>query len=99
MAHLGTITKQPSEKLPFDVSYADVLGMRSGTVGTPTTAISGANPPTISDTSLSGSTFQFYIAGGADGGAHVITITTDITVGGKVETVQDEISVVIEEIN
>lgn len=99
MANLGTITKQPTEKLPYDLSYAEVLGGRSGTVGTPTTAVSGANPPTISDTSLSGTTFQFYVNGGTDGGTHTITVTTDITVGGKVETVQDEITVVIEEIS
>lgn len=98
MAHLGTITKQPSEKLPFDVSYAEVLGARSGTVGTPTTNVSGSSPPTLSDTSMSGNTFQFYIAGGVDGGAHTLTITTSITVSGKVEIVEDEISIVVEEI-
>lgn len=99
MAHLGTITKQPAEKLPFDLDYSEVLGARTGTVGTPATVVSGANPPTISDTSLSGEVFQFYVNGGIDGGTHTLTITTSITVGGKLETVEDEISIVIEEIS
>lgn len=99
MANLGTITKQPDEKLPFDVDYSEVLGGRSGTVGTPVTSVSGASPPTLTDTSLVGSVFQFYLNGGLDGGTHTLEITTGITVGGKLETVQDEITIIIEEIS
>lgn len=96
--HLGTISKQPIEKLPFDVSYSEVLGARSGTVGTPSTSVSGSGTvPTITDTTLSGSTFQFYVNGGTPG-TYKLEITTSITVGGKVETVQDEISISVEEL-
>lgn len=98
MAHLGTITKQPTEKLPYSVDYTDVLGGRTGTIGTPTTAVSGTSAPTLTDTSQSGNVFQFYVNGGTDGGTHTLTITTSITVGGKVETVQDEITIEIVEI-
>lgn len=95
---LGTINKQPSEKLPFDLSYAEVLGGRTGTVGAPATAVTGAGTtPTITDTTLSGSTFQFYVGGGTPG-TYKLTITTSITVGGKVETVEDEISIIVEEL-
>lgn len=100
MAQLGTITKQPAEKLPYDIDYSTVLGSRSGTVGTPTTAItpSGAGSPSISDTTLTGTAFQFYLNGGTDGNSYSLTITTSITVGGKIETVQDEISIVVQEV-
>lgn len=98
MAQLGTITKQPTEKLPYDLSYAEVLGERTGTIGTPTTSVTGTGTvPTITDTSLTGQVFQFYVNGGTPG-TFKLEVTVSITVGGKIETVQDEIEIVVEEI-
>lgn len=96
MALLGSMSKQPSEILPVDISYADVIGSRTATsIAQTITVPSGMTK--VSD-EVSGSVLQIYVSGGTTGTSYRWVVKTDITIGGKVTRVEDEFDVVVLEV-
>lgn len=96
MALIGSMVKQPGEKLPVDISYADVIGDRTATSITPTITVPVGMVKDSEE--VSGHTLQIYLSGGTDGNAYRWTVVTDIVIGGKTTRVEDEFDVVVEEI-
>ena len=97
MALIGSFTKQPSEKLPVDIDYSEVIA------GRPVDSISAVintTPAGMTKDSdaFSGEMLQIYLSGGVDGNAYRWTVVTDITIGGKLTRVEDEFDVVVEEV-
>lgn len=96
MSLIGTITKQPREILPVDISYADVIGSRTATsIVQSVTVPSGM---TMASEQVSGQVLQVYVSGGTDGVIYRWTVLTDITIGGRVTRVEDEFDVAVVEV-
>ena len=96
MSLIGSFTKQPIEELPFDISYASVIGGRTATSITPTVTVpAGMTKPAEL---LSGQTLQIYAAGGATANSYRWVVTTAIVIGGLTTRVQDEIDIVVLEV-
>lgn len=96
MALLGSFTKQPSEQLPVDISYANVIGGR--TVSSITPVVTVPSGMTSVSSVVAGETLQIYLAGGSTGTTYRWVITTSITIGGLITIVQDEFDVVVLEV-
>lgn len=96
MALLGSFTKQPSEQLPVDISYADVIGGRTATDITPTITVPSGM--TSISSSVTGSVLQIYVATGSTGTTYRWVVRTSITIGGLVTIVEDEFDVVVLEV-
>lgn len=99
---LGTIEKQPLEKLPFSISYDAVVGTRTLTDLSVTAAVTpgGAGAPTLTDTSTSvpDKKHIFYVNGGTSNVEYLITFTATLTIGGITEVVEDELYVSVADI-
>lgn len=94
MALLGSMTKQPREVYPVDISYTDVLAGRTPSSITPTVEVPVGM--TLVSQELAGDQLQLYVSGGTDQNSYRWTILTSITIGGKVTTLEDEFDVVVE---
>lgn len=96
MSLIGSFPKQPIEELPFDVSYASVIGGRTATSITPTVTV----PTGMTQMSaiVSGQVLQIYVAGGTTANSYRWVVTTAIVIGGLTTRVQDEIDVVVLEV-
>lgn len=97
MAVIGTMTKQPREKLPVDIDYTAVVAGRTVTSFTPT--IETPVGITVTNTSMSGNKFQMYVSGGTTGTTYTITVLMDLLISGNVTTVEDEYRVLVEEVS
>lgn len=77
MSVLGTFTKQPTEVLDYDVSFADWLGGRSDLPQTATTTVDPGL--TLVSSTLIGQTVKVVLSGGLNGGKYKVTVhlTTD----------------------
>lgn len=95
MALLGTLTKQPSEELPVDISYASVIGERA--VESLTIAVTAPSGMTLVSSDSTSSACQLYVGGGTDGVTYKWTVFATITIGGKLTKVEDEFNVIVEE--
>lgn len=95
MSFIGFFPKQPIEELPIDINYLPALAGRTGTVGMPVVTVPAGM--TIRNQELLGTRFRFYVEGGTDGAAYDFEIIADLTIGGVVETVQDELTVLVRE--
>lgn len=93
MAHLFTKVMQPTERLPIDITFVDIID------GRPFTDISvDVDTPagmTLGNQEVFDSTLQLYVSGGADGTAYNWTITTEITVVGQVNQYEDDFTIVV----
>lgn len=96
MSLLGTKTKQPIEKLDFDISYEDWL--------TPGDGLEAANvlvvitPPELIcpfHTVNGGNIVKVWLEGGVDGVTYLVTLTAE-TDDGRIK--QDEFKVKVKEI-
>lgn len=96
MANLGSITKQPREILPVDLSYAAVIGARTVETITPTIEVPTGMTATVQQ--ITGSVLQIYISGGTDGQTYKWTVLTDIVIGGRTTRVEDEFTVNVVEV-
>lgn len=96
MAVIGSMTKQPRERLPVDIDYTEVVAGRTVTTFTPT--VETPVGITVSNVSMSGNKLQIYVSGGTTGQAYKITILMDLLIGGITSTVEDEFNVLVEEV-
>ncbi len=94
MAVLGSITKQPREKLDFDISYATVLEGRTDTMASATVEVSPVGL-TLSTVSFQGNVAKVVISSGTDGTLYKVTVVATTTAGLIYE---DEINVLVEEV-
>lgn len=103
MALLGSITKQPSEVLDFDISYTTVLAGRSDTIVNKTVTVSGADmagSPVTSPSStinVGGDSIKVVVANGVTGKIYKITVvaTSNST---PALVYEDEVNVIVEEV-
>ena len=93
MPLLGSFTKQPSEQLPVDISYATVIGSRTATSIVPVVTVP-AGMTSISSI-VTGTTLQIYVATGITANTYRWAVQTSITIGGLVTIVEDEFDVVV----
>lgn len=96
MALLGSFVKQPGETLPVDISFSLVIGGRSTSSITPVATVPSGM--TMASGTLSGETYQIYVAGGTTGVTYRWTVVTTIVIGGKSTIVEDEFDVIVEAI-
>lgn len=96
MALLGSLTKQPVEELPVDISYSAVIGGRA--VDTLTIAITTPSGMTLVSSTSTLSACQLYVGGGTTGTSYKWTVLASIVIGGKTTKVEDEFNVVVEEV-
>lgn len=97
MALIGSFTKQPSEKLPVDITYAAVIAGRTTTSITPVTTVpTGMTAGEVQQ--LTGEVLQIYVAGGTTGQTYRWVVQTSIVIGGKTTVVEDEFDVVVLEV-
>lgn len=94
MALIGSMTKQPREALPVDISYTGVLAGRAATLISPVVEVPVGM--TLVSQELAGDQLQLYVGGGTDQMSYRWTILTSITIGGKITIVEDEFDVVVE---
>ena len=94
MAVLGSITKQPSEILDFDIDYTTVLAGRADTLTTPTVTFSptGVTAPTPT---ISGNKVKVVVSAGTDAVTYKATITVLTTPAGL--KYEDEVNIVVQE--
>lgn len=97
---LGTMQKQPGEKLPVDIDYSAVIAGRAAD----SIVLFEVRVPTgmqleSQDVSVPNKAAQLYIAGGSDGQVYSWTVVADITMGGRLTRVEDEFSVVVSEVS
>ena len=89
---LGTVTKQPLDRIDFDVDFSewlterggDALGTVAGKVSDPALLLIGR--------SHDGSKVKQWIEGGEDGGIYTVTLTAT-TNGGRVKEVEIRVRV------
>lgn len=96
MALIGSMTKQPGEILPVDISYASVIGVRTASSITPTVTVP-VGMTAVSQV-LSGQVLQIYLSGGTNAQSYRWTVVTDIVIGGATTRVEDEFDVVVEDV-
>lgn len=96
MALLGSTGKQPSEAGPIDIHYADVIAGRTTSSITPTVTV--PTGMTMASAEVTGETLQIYYAGGTTGTSYRWVVKTDIVIGGKTTTVEDEFDIVVAEV-
>lgn len=97
---LGTMQKQPGEKLPVDIDYSAVIAGRAAD----SIVLFEVRVPTgmqleSQDVSVPNKAAQLYISGGSDGQTYAWTVVADITMGGRLTRVEDEFQVIVKEIN
>lgn len=97
MAIVGTMKKQPREIVPFVLSYTTVLDGRTATSITPTVEMPAGLVSTSEE--VIGEYLQCFVSGGLDGETYLITVLTDLVVGGKTIRVEDEIKVKVKEVS
>lgn len=95
MAIIGTVTKQPREILPVDISYAKAIGTRAFTSLTP--AVETPAGMTLAAVLVADTTVQVVISGGTAGQVYKWTVLTDIVIGGVTSRLEDEFAVLVEE--
>jgi len=93
MAILGTITKQPREKVDFDISYATVLANRSDTMVSGIVEVVPAGL-TLSPVTFAGDTAKVTVSAGTDATTYKVTVLATTTAGLIYE---DEVTVIVEE--
>ena len=96
MALIGSMAKQPTEILPMDIVYDNVIGGR--TVTSITTTVTTPSGMTKVSEQIAGNILQIYVGGGTSGVSYRWVILTDITIGGRITRTEDEIDVVVLEI-
>ena len=96
MALIGSFPKQPGETLPFDISYAAVIGNRVASSITAVITVP-AGMTKVSE-EVSGDALQVYVAGGTDGQVYRWRIVATITISGRQTIVEDEVDVLVEEV-
>ena len=96
MSLIGSFSKQPIEELPFDISYAAVIGGRTITSITPTVTVPAGM--TQMSALFSGQTLQIYVASGVTATSYRWVVTIAIVIGGLTTRVQDEIDIVVLEV-
>lgn len=94
MAILGTITKQPSEILDFDISYVSMLTGRSDSIASATSAVTPGGL-TVGAPSISTNVAKTIISTGSTGVTYKVTIVATTAAGLKYE---DEVNVIVEEV-
>lgn len=94
MAMLGTISKQPQEKIDFDLLYATVLAGRSDSLDSVVTEVSPAGL-TVEYAQISGTNVKVKIIGGTTDTSYKVTVRTTTTNDFVYE---DEVTVNVEEI-
>lgn len=95
MALLGTITKQPREKIDFDLSYASVLAGRTDSLATIATEIAPADQLTVEYTQISGTTVKIKLIQGNTGVSYKVTV---IATTNNNFVYEDEVTVMVEEV-
>lgn len=95
MAILGTINKQPREKLDFDVSYATVLQGRSDTIASTTVEVTPVGLTVPATGQLAGNIAKVTVAAGTTGTTYKVTVIATTTAGLIYE---DEVNVIVEDV-
>lgn len=99
MALIGSFTKQPSEKLPVDIDYTDVVAGRTLDSAITTVVTSSPAGTTESETkSQTDNVLQLYVGGGTTGQTYRWTVVATLVIGGKDTVVEDEFDVVVLEV-
>lgn len=98
MAIVGKFPKQPSERIPFTISYLAVLAGRTATsitvVATSTPVGLTVDPKTPSDQDV-----QVFVSAGLDGVQHVVTVVATLVIAGENVIVEDEVRVNVAEVS
>lgn len=95
---LGTVTKQPNEIIPVDIDYSKVIGSRvASSITLTVTAPSGMALESAEADSVD-QFGQVFVSGGTSGTSYAWTVVADIVIAGKTTRVEDEFSVVVQEI-
>lgn len=90
MAVLGTVSKQPREKIDFDLVYTDTLANRSDTLSLSITEVAPPTNLTVEYSQISGDIVKVKVVGGTSGVTYVVTVMTTTTNGFLYE---DEVNV------
>jgi hypothetical protein len=95
MALLGSFVKQPREIYVVDLHYDVAIGARpvdsiAATIETPAGM-------TLESSQLSGDTLQLHVGTGLHAHNYRWTVLCEIVIGGKLERLEDEFDVVVEE--
>lgn len=89
---LGTVQKQPRDRIDFDVPFNDWLDERGGdTIGAVLASVSPAGL-TLLTTNNDGRRVKQWIEGGTDGEMYTVTLTAT-TVGGRQKEVEIRVRV------
>ena len=92
MALLGSIDKQPREKIDFDLLYEDVLSGRSDSLATILTEVNPSGQLTVEYTQISGTAVKVKVIDGITGTTYKVTVMTTTTNGFMYE---DEVNVTV----
>lgn len=97
--YLGSMPKQPGEKLPVDIDYSRVIGceVTASSIALTVTAPSGMALDATT-TSAADKRGQLWISGGTDGNSYSWTVVADIVIGGRTVRVEDEFLVEVAEV-
>ena len=97
MALLGTINKQPSEILDFDIGYTSTLAVGSDSLTTCTATVLPSGALTVASATVDAPNkkVKVVISAGNTGVTYKVTILMNTTNGLKYE---DEVSVIVEDI-
>ena len=89
---LGTVTKQPRDRIDFDVTFGDWLDERGGdAIGAVLASVAPAGL-TLLTTSNDGRRVKQWIEGGENGTTYQVTLTAT-TVGGRRKEVEIRVRV------
>jgi hypothetical protein len=94
MSLLDTKTKQPAEKLDFDIEYEDWLTAGDGITTEKTTVEIDQPGLTSPFHTASGTTLKVWLVGGTDGATYRVTVTVE-TDDGRIK--QDEFKVKVKD--
>lgn len=94
MAILGSITKQPREKIDFDLLYAGVLTGRSDSLASVSTEVAPSGQLTVDFAQISGTNIKVKVSLGDTGVSYKVTVIATTTNGYIYE---DEVTVFVEE--
>lgn len=95
MALLGSITKQPREKIDFDLLYAGVLTGRSDSLASVVTEVAPSGALLVDYAQISGTNVKVKVSNGTTGVSYKVTVLTTTTNGFIYE---DEVTVFVEEV-
>lgn len=93
MAILGTIIKQPGERLDYVISYIDFLVGRTDTLSSSVSTVTPSGL-TIVSTTISNQQVRVIFSGGIDASSYKITTVTTTSTGLILE---DEVTILIQE--